>query len=58
MQEHLQDAEIGIAQFRPFDALRGVRDQRLKGFHEDEPNMHAGGFLPVFNFGFPLHSII
>ena len=24
---------------------RRVREQRLKGFHENEPEMHAGGVL-------------
>jgi len=24
----------------------GVREQRLKGFHENEPEMHAGRVLP------------
>ena len=40
-----QDAEIGVAQFCPLDALGRVREQRLKGFHENEPEMHAGGVL-------------
>ena len=46
MQERFQDAEIRIAQFCPLDALRRVREQRLKGFHENEPEMHASGILP------------
>ena len=46
MQERFEDAEIRVAQFCPLDALRRVRDQRLKGFHEDEPDMNAGGVLP------------
>jgi hypothetical protein len=41
MPENFQDAEIGIAQFCPLDALGCVREQSLKGFHEDEPEMHA-----------------
>ncbi len=45
MQEDFQDPEIGVAQFRSFDALRGVGKQRLKGFHENEPEMNAGGVL-------------
>ena len=50
MQENFQDAEIGVAQFCPLDALGRVREQRLKGFHENEPDMHAGGvlFLELF----------
>ena len=50
MQESFQDAEIGVAQFCPLDALRRVREQRLKGFHENEPDMNAGGvlFLKLF----------
>ena len=57
MQEDFEDPEIGVAQFRSSDALRGVGKQRLKGFHENEPEMHAGGVLrwscsfpPHFNF--------
>ena len=45
MQENFQDAEIGVAQFCPLDALGRVREQRLKGFHENEPDMNAGGVL-------------
>jgi hypothetical protein len=46
MEKDLQDAEIRVAQFCPFDALRCVGKQRLKGFHENEPDMHAGRVLP------------
>ena len=46
MQENFQDAEIGVAQFCPLDALGRVREQRLKGFHENEPDMNAGGVFP------------
>jgi hypothetical protein len=56
MEENFQDAEIRVAQFRPFDALRGVGKQRLKGFHENEPEMHAGGVLLWSRFLSP-HSI-
>ena len=52
MQERFEDAEIRVAQFCPLDALLRVRDQRLKGFHEDEPDMHAGGVLPSRGFFF------
>jgi hypothetical protein len=55
MQEDFQDAEIGVAQFRSFDALRCVGKQRLKGFHENEPEMDAGGVLPWSPF-LPPHS--
>jgi hypothetical protein len=41
---------LGIAQVCPLDALRRVRDQRLKGFHEDEPAMNAGGIFRWFVF--------
>jgi hypothetical protein len=54
VQEDFQDAEIGVAQFRPFDALRCVGEKRLKGFHENEPEMHAGGILPG-SCSFPSH---
>jgi len=46
MEEDFQDAEIGVAQQCPLDALLRVRDQRLKGFHENEPDMNASGVLP------------
>ena len=45
VQEDFQDAEIGVAQFRPLDAPGRVGEQRLKGFHENEPDMDAGGIL-------------
>jgi hypothetical protein len=54
MQERFQDAEIRVAQLCPLDALLRVREQRLKGFHEDEPDMHAGGVLP-WSRSFPPH---
>jgi hypothetical protein len=57
MQENFQDAEIGVAQSRPLDALRCVGHQRLKGFHENEPDMHAGGVWP-WSCSFPPHSIL
>ena len=41
MQEHFEDAEIRVAELCPLDALLRVRGQRLKGFHEDEPDMNA-----------------
>jgi hypothetical protein len=46
MQENFQDAEIGVAQFCPLDALGCMREQSLKGFHENEPDMNAGGVFP------------
>src|SRR5438874_13573941 len=46
MEEDFQDTEIGVAQVCPFDALGCVGKQRLKGFHKNEPDMHAGGVLP------------
>ena len=55
MEEDFQDAEIGVAQFCPLDALRRMRDHRLKGFHENEPDVHAGGILPWI-YSFPSHS--
>src|SRR5206468_10582717 len=54
MQERFEDAEIRVAQFCPLDALLGVREQRLKGFHENEPDMHAGGVL-LLSGRFALH---
>jgi hypothetical protein len=39
----------------PLDALRRVRDQRLKGFHENEPDMNAGGVFP-WSCSFPPHA--
>jgi hypothetical protein len=54
MQENFQDAEIGVAQSRPLDALRCVRDQRLKGFHENQPDMNAGGVW-LWSCSFPSH---
>src|ERR1700724_342295 len=46
MKERFEDAEIRVAQFRPFDTLGRVGDQRLKGFHENEPDMHSGAVSP------------
>jgi hypothetical protein len=54
MQEDFQDPEIRVAQFRSFDALRGVGKQGLKSFHENEPEMHASGVLP-WSCSFPPH---
>ena len=52
MQENFQDAEIGVAQFCPPDAPGRVREQRLKGFHENEPDMNASRILPRGGFFF------
>ena len=46
--------EIGVAQFCPLDAPGGVRKQRLKGFHKNEPDMHAAGVL-AWRCLFPPH---
>jgi hypothetical protein len=46
MEKDFQDAEIGVVQQCPLDALLRVRDHRLKGFHENEPDMNASGVLP------------
>jgi hypothetical protein len=54
MQENFQDAEIGVAEFCPFDAPGSVREERLKGFHENEPNMDTGGVL-LFGGAFSFH---
>src|SRR4029078_7314840 len=54
VQENFQDSEIGVAQFRPLDALSCVGEQRLKGFHENEPDVHAGGVL-LFGGAFLFH---
>jgi hypothetical protein len=48
VEERFEDAEIGVAQVCSPDALRRVRDQRLKSFHEDEPEMNAGGIFLGF----------
>jgi hypothetical protein len=55
MQENFQDAEIGVAQARPLDALRRVREQRLECFHENEPEMNSAGIL-FLGGSFLLHS--
>jgi len=34
---NFQDAEIGVAHFCPLDAPGRVGEQRLKGFHKNEP---------------------
>jgi len=57
MQERFQDAKIGVAQLGPLDAPGRVGKQRLKGFHENEPEMHAGAVLPR-SCSFPLISIL
>jgi hypothetical protein len=54
MQQNFQYPEIGVAQFSPLDAPGGVREQRLKRFHKNEPEMHAAGVLAWSGF-FPLH---
>jgi hypothetical protein len=36
------------------DALGCVRDERLKGLHENEPDMNSGGVLPG-RCSFPSH---
>ena len=55
MQESFEDAEIGVAQLCPLDALFRMRQQSLKGFHENEPDMNAAGVLPLSG-SFPSHS--
>ena len=55
MQENFQDAEVGIAQLCPLDALSRVREQSLKGFHENEPDVNTGGVFP-WSCSFPPHS--
>ena len=54
MQECFQDAKIGVAQLGPLAALLRVLEYRLKGFHENEPDMHAGGVL-LLSGRFALH---
>ena len=53
MQERFQDAKIGVAQLGPLGALLRVLEYRLKGFHENEPDVHAGAVLPR-SCSFPL----
>ena len=55
MQENFQDTEIGVAQSCSLDALGRMRDQRLKGFHENEPDMNAGGVF-FWSSSFAPHS--
>jgi hypothetical protein len=55
MEENFQDAEIGVAQLCPLDAPGRVGKERLKGFHENEPEMHTGGVLAVGG-PFPFHE--
>jgi len=56
MQENFQDAEIRVAQFCLLNALRCVGKQRLKGFHENEPDMNAAGVLR-FSGWFSFHKL-
>ena len=63
IKEDFQDAEIGVAQLCPLDAPFRVREQRLKGFHENEPEMHTRRVLPwncffSFHFNFILTQIV
>jgi hypothetical protein len=55
VEERFEDAEIGVAQSCLPDARRRVRDQRLKSFHEDEPEMNARGVFPWFGW-FSFHD--
>jgi putative oxidoreductase len=50
MKERFEDAEIRVPQVCPLDALFRMRHQRLKGFHEDEPDMNAAGVLHLIGF--------
>ena len=52
---NFQDAEIGVAHFCSLDAPGRVGEQRLKGFHKNESDMHAGGVSP-WGRSFPSHS--
>jgi hypothetical protein len=54
MQGRFEHAEIRVAQLCPLNALLRVRGQRLKGFHEDEPDMNAAGVLHLIG-SFPSH---
>jgi hypothetical protein len=55
MEERFQDAEIRVAQLRPLDAPGRMREQRLNGFHQNEPEMHPGGVLAIGG-PFPFHE--
>jgi hypothetical protein len=55
MEENFQDTEIGVAQFCLPDAPGRVGEQRLKSFHENEPDMNAGGVFP-WSCSFPPHA--
>ena len=54
VEEDFEDAEIRVAQLCLLDASGRVGNQRLKGFHENEPDMHAGGVLPTSG-SLPIH---
>ena len=57
IQEDFQDAEIGVAQFCALDAAGRVREERLKGLHQNKPDMDAGGVL-LFEGSFRFHEKI
>ena len=56
VEEGFEDAKIRVAQLCLLDAPGRVRNERLKGFHENEPDMHAGGVLPSSGSS-PIHFL-
>ena len=56
VEEGFEDAKIRVAQLCLLDASGGVGNQRLKGFHENEPEMDAGSVLPASD-SLPIHSL-
>ena len=57
MKERLEHAKIRVAQLGSSDALGGVGNQSLEGFHENEPDVNAAAVL-CFGDSFSLHKII
>ena len=57
VEQRFEDAEIGVAQICPLDALGRVRGQGLKGLHEDEPDMNPGEVL-LLACSLPCHCAI
>src|SRR5438552_9419377 len=53
VKERFEDAEIRVAQFRLLNAPFRLPGESLKGFHEDEPEMHARGVFCLPDSFFP-----
>jgi hypothetical protein len=50
VQKRFQNAEIGIAKPGSSDAFPGVRRNRLKRLHQDQPDVNTGMILLGSNF--------